>query len=1748
MLDKVATTEAGRTPADAVRTATRDRIAHFLNSPGDVDVYGDLRGMCTTVSVAYRNRAVLELLQNAHDAHAPDDRRGRIRFIYDATEGDHGVLYAANDGRGFTEGDFKALCSPSKTTKTVNEAIGNKGVGFLSVFQICANPEVYSRHLPRVSADFDGFCFAFADEARLRDFLGPEGWSDQAGRIAATMPQLYLVTPAAIAPEPVKRLGEGGYVTVLRLPLKNWDARQAVEAQLTALATGEPEVQLFLERISELKIEFGGQTYTLNRTPQEVLARPDLLLQTVSCGDRRYVVARRTLTEAAVLEVIEADVAAEALPDRWRDWQGDAVISVAVAADGAPIKGRLYTFLPMGTDAGAPFAGHLDAPFFATIDRKDLEEGGTFNAFLLDQCRLLVLDAASVAKSTLADDVARHVLADLLFWTGDGKDKVRRALSESSEALIPAERIGCGLAWAKLSDIRLWTGGDFFSASRVARSAAFPLLDSGLGAARVANFNTLMFPGLDLTPSLDEKAEIAAAVALALHGAGAALSEWDRFYAALPTLLPNAGAKLQGRAILLTERHELALAEGPAGEVKRGRKRLSSVFMPPLRGLSGALTLPAAVQRRITYVNSKLACALDGSNPARRFLTGFALAREYDRREILRVMTGIIAEPGQAKDRDASRWETLNAILALCSGEGGFGDVAEIGLIVPTRDGWIRADEAFFGDWPGTKSEDLDLLLKKAGPVSPELQALSGKRLVPYKDWNVGSGERDAWVSLLRRAGVSDHLRPIPVLRRPPVRSNGNNLSWALSQRELRVSPEQKAAWGRQLRDQSQVANPQTLYTVRDAWRLPGQADYEAIAVVACAAYAVQVVRMLESYPALDRMGLFKPDHPNAPDRRFWPSPAGAFLTSEAWMPTQGEERVAAARAWLPTAQDTPPAQVPLVAHAVRAEIERSTLAREPLARLGVSVLGEAASAWRLLAQATGWLGRGRHPGDRLLSLTQDAWSKADLSLPLPPDLKLLARVDGQVIAFDPRSEERPIYIADAEDRAMAGALARVSKGIIVFEPPLAKAAKVAAYLCGQVPNRLQRMSTMEVVYQTPDGPFVPSTDDLILEDDLRIDLRSFVLLTVRYRCRFFTASPDTIVARLGALKVRWVEDLHLQVGAHRLPLNSFPHSAVLVRTKDTATVLAPRSAQEDGRALLVCAEAIGEAIGSRQMTSADLYTVAARLHQAGHGVTAEGLALALELAAEDVLSAMKDSRSVIAILLHVIRPFARLWGGEDVLDRLQQSEGAITENDLASALDRCGMQMSGSTLVEACRSGSVEAAALQLDVELGPLNEVLAGLGDPYRPIDRSAHHQEAFNGYFLRQEARVRESLRQAFGSGFAVGDLSSYLAARAAAAPSIPNGVGRDLLRSDASHWTAWLMDWLAGLGVSGLADPPEVRQGLEAVREANQRTLKALAQRARMLVLAKAGLESEASAAWLEADGLEGRLLSLAAAQGWMDFERLNEPAALGWLQRAGVWPKDWAASVEPEDHGMARGELAAAVEAERKARQARINPPRTMKFAGGEYVSGQTDLGSLADHIADLTKGNASLLASSSKPMKGKGVILPRRGPGGGGGGGDGSGADRMTDEEKAVVGFFGEAIAFEWLKEKFGRKRVVDHGCWKSRYRRHVCGEDGDDRLGYDFELASGKAIWFFEVKATSAPDPGERRMIELGSTEIAKAEACRAENRLHYRILHVVNALQPDKARLSVLPNPRTEEGKAFFTEQQSAGVRLYFPGGSRR
>jgi hypothetical protein len=103
-------------------------------------------GQVEQVGADYQGRVIYELLQNAFDK---AERNIRV-LVRD------GHLFLANDGEAFTyqsgydykdgstlRADFQSLCSISTSSKDMNKSIGNKGVGFKSVFSISESDFVY---------------------------------------------------------------------------------------------------------------------------------------------------------------------------------------------------------------------------------------------------------------------------------------------------------------------------------------------------------------------------------------------------------------------------------------------------------------------------------------------------------------------------------------------------------------------------------------------------------------------------------------------------------------------------------------------------------------------------------------------------------------------------------------------------------------------------------------------------------------------------------------------------------------------------------------------------------------------------------------------------------------------------------------------------------------------------------------------------------------------------------------------------------------------------------------------------------------------------------------------------------------------------------------------------------------------------------------------------------------------------------------------------------------------------------------------------------------------------------------------------------------------------------------------------------------------------------------------------------------------------------------------------------------------
>lgn len=220
-------------PSTHIANLMHERIRRYLDARSDPSLYQSLRNMSQFVSDDYGNRFLIELIQNAHDAHDPSGTDGEIAIVLDASEDAHGCLYVANRGKGFIGDNLRAITNIALSSKPVNAGIGNKGLGFRSVLQVCKRPEIYSVDGIGGRGVFDGYCFRFATVDDLADVLGA-GSAELVGEMSQNLPCWHLPVPTIPGPNVARFAGEG-FATVVRLPLKSDDALRSVRAQIDSL-------------------------------------------------------------------------------------------------------------------------------------------------------------------------------------------------------------------------------------------------------------------------------------------------------------------------------------------------------------------------------------------------------------------------------------------------------------------------------------------------------------------------------------------------------------------------------------------------------------------------------------------------------------------------------------------------------------------------------------------------------------------------------------------------------------------------------------------------------------------------------------------------------------------------------------------------------------------------------------------------------------------------------------------------------------------------------------------------------------------------------------------------------------------------------------------------------------------------------------------------------------------------------------------------------------------------------------------------------------------------------------------------------------------------------------------------------------------------------------------------------------------------------------------------------------------------
>ena len=417
-----------------IEKIVEDRLGLFKDSVDSStgkyrdDPYAQIKSLSEHIAADYHGRCLIELIQNGNDAHPADRSDGEIEVLL-ADEGSYGTVYVANRGLPFSEKQADALLRIGKSSKPPGEAIGNKGLGFRSVSHLCDAPEIYSQSSPAlVRPSYDGFCFAL-EHARA---FG--GYFDDAriARLAERDLPMYSI-PRWLTEQParVRAFAARGFASVVRLVLRDEEARTDALGQFDLLMNQSVPTLVFMERLCRLTAHLEGEDtpsargMVLTRNETRLHGSP-LDVSTVDLGQNgAFLLTRGTVPECAMNAAIETGVAAKQLHGSWKEWSGDGEVALAVRIDNGPVAPRLYTFLPMSEGATAPFHGYLHGSFFPTSSRKAIDSAVELNRLLLEESAILAAEtvrwlAGNTATEPNGDLIdpssAACAAADLLAW------------------------------------------------------------------------------------------------------------------------------------------------------------------------------------------------------------------------------------------------------------------------------------------------------------------------------------------------------------------------------------------------------------------------------------------------------------------------------------------------------------------------------------------------------------------------------------------------------------------------------------------------------------------------------------------------------------------------------------------------------------------------------------------------------------------------------------------------------------------------------------------------------------------------------------------------------------------------------------------------------------------------------------------------------------------------------------------------------------------------------------------------------------------------------------------------------------------------------------------------------------------------------------------------------------------------------------------------------------------------------------
>lgn len=1738
----------------------------------------------------YAGRFLLELLQNGHDAHPGDRTDGSVHVLLHEEEGPHGTLYVANGGTPFTWASVEAVCKLAQSEKTVGEGIGNKGVGFRSILEITDAPEIYSaREAGKGPAVLDGYCFRFAVRDDLRALLRDEGLVNRALK---ELPPFQVPFPVPDLPTTCKELAADGHVTVVRIPLLDEASRGAAVRRIEEFSTTKAPVMLFLDRLDRLVVERRGgpdpgrteltrketalspaQALPEERTGQtRTAAAPDVSLARVDLGPLgSFLLARGRIPVPRLRDTIEAATVLRQLDDAWEDWTQPAVVEVALPLDrdgGTVRRGRIYTFLPLGDEAAAPLRGHLNAPFFTKVDRTALDREHPLNRMLFESAAETCLAASALLRGK-NDLSARKLAVDLVTWEHEPR--------RSADLLLAAARLVHGReftdvplvplldrdaphgSWGTPRDTVLWPDHELTVLTADAAGAVgIPVADPAVGSKRLSRLakmcEALKCP---LEPPAQDRADHVELIVGALRpsATGAPADEWNGVYADLAQLFKGEGAILRGRKLLLADEGELRRTNGgsPADEEGGPRRRIRrEAFFQPARGEAAddeGLAVPDTLKKRLFYLHSGLNWMEEEGHvrqEARLFLEQSRLVRRFDAAGLLDHVRHALTESDSVKLRE----QALRFVFRLHRSRQSSGSLQlrNVGLYVPTAEGTLtKATGAAFGaGWADTRGDDLSSVVAEGRATSPDLQWLAA-RLVASPDTLVKRGEtQQQWREFLTELGVTDGLLPMHTAG-AQRQAEGVQLHTDALVRMAKVPAQVAAQWKPHIgRGRSSALHPYTPYVGSPAYRLPGQDVAPRLSEPGRIAYARLVLHGLAHWDHSRFTSVWNRDRPGNQDPQQVPTPLTAFVQGQAWLPVRGlggKVRFARpASAWhTPATLDEEPSFAPTVLPRIRPFLENEPALRR-LREAGLPTWGDPRDSARLIA-TLGDLVKAQEVGDAdrpalqrageraWKDLAARAWATPSASLTPLEGSAVLAERGKRLIAVDFAElldGSAKLYVTGDRDSLTARLVKELKLPLLVVPGAAAETARILRHRC---PDAIRHVDEADLSVEVDGRPGGTGGLGSLLLDELPWLPHVIGILADHpsQGGRPNDAALTELVATVRRIRIHRYSSLEIALDGVSVDLPDRQDGMLPVPDPHRPLILSPDTAISwDSVARL--AYAISHVVDRPEF--ARPLRLAARELERDHATltdpTDRQLADALNLATHQVRETIHRLDGSVAGIVERCHPLLVHALGPGPASELTDP----APDDARAFLARlhpyeADLPLPAEELIAVARDArDTDELRSRAGVDFAAFNRTLAALAPHYRPISHAEAHAEAVHEFVDLHRVDLVNRLRWAALADFdARRPISDWPATRSLNWITAPEEWALTVETADAGLLRPHVERALTTrLG----ATAPSTGDRLAATEVLRSRNRALVAGSVGDLVTLVNAAKRPLPTRLAGASAVED-VTSLLDEAGALDFRDLTADDVVGWLAALGQWPAGMATSSAPEAHGLTPDRLDRVRNAAERARTERARRRRIISIGDRDFDVESGDFTELTSVLRRALETDPGLIGGGRRFAALK-ALAPRKetgSPGGSRPGGRVDGERGLSSAQRSAIGFVGEWYAYHWLREQHP---TMDETSWVSGYRGHVFPGVGDDSLGYDFRIGSGKNPLMYEVKATQ----GAGGQIELGETEVRAAQKYAGNDR--WRILVVTSVLDTEHLKLAMLPNPFGKRGRGLYREEGGA------------